>query len=149
MIWETWHMWTASALALLILEVFMPGFVLACLGIGAFGGALAAWLGATFEWQLIASAVTGLVAFVFLRPVMLKMGFTGDETLSGTDALIGRESIVTLEFEPASGFGRVKIDGDDWRAKIRSTNQTSGIKKGQVLIIKDVESNTLIVAPKD
>jgi membrane protein implicated in regulation of membrane protease activity len=127
----------------------MPGFVLACLGIGAFGGALAAWLGATFEWQLIASAVTGLVAFVFLRPVMLKMGFTGDETLSGTDALIGRESIVTLEFEPASGFGRVKIDGDDWRAKIRSTNQTSGIKKGQVLIIKDVESNTLIVAPKD
>ena len=142
-------MWTASALALLILEVFMPGFVLACLGIGAFGGALAAWLGATLEWQLIASAVTGLVASVFLRPVMPNMGFTGDETLSGTDALIGRESIVTLEFEPASGFGRVKIDGDDWRAKIRSTNQTSGIKKGQVLIIKDVESNTLIVAPKD
>ena len=127
----------------------MPGFVLACLGIGAFGGALTAWLGATFEWQLIGSGVTGLIAFVFLRPAMLKMGFSGDETLSGTEALIGRESIVTLEFEPASGFGRVKIDGDDWRAKIHSTHQASGIKIGQVLIIEAVESNTLIVGLRD
>ena len=88
MIWEPWQIWTASALALLIFEVFMPGFVLACLGIGAFGGALGAYLGIVFEWQLVCAGITSLIAFVFLRPAMLKMGFSGEETLSGADALI-------------------------------------------------------------
>ena len=148
MIWEPWQIWTASALALLIFEVFMPGFVLACLGIGAFGGALGAYLGIVFEWQLVCAGITSLIAFVFLRPAMLKMGFSGEETLSGADALIGKEVIVTQEFDPQSGMGRCKIDGDDWRAKVSDEIPAASMVLGNVLVIESVESNTLIVRPK-
>jgi membrane protein implicated in regulation of membrane protease activity len=148
MIWEPWQIWTASALALLIFEVFMPGFVLACLGIGAFGGALGAYLGIVFEWQLVCAGITSLIAFVFLRPAMLKMGFSGEETLSGADALIGKEVIVTQEFDPQSGMGRCKIDGDDWRAKVSDEIPATSMVLGNVLVIESVESNTLIVRPK-
>jgi membrane protein implicated in regulation of membrane protease activity len=148
MIWEPWQIWTASALALLIFEVFMPGFVLACLGIGAFGGALGAYLGIVFEWQLVCAGMTSLIAFVFLRPAMLKMGFSGEETLSGADALIGKEVIVTQEFDPQTGMGRCKIDGDDWRAKVSDEIPATKMVLGNVLVIQSVESNTLIVRPK-
>ena len=148
MILEAWQIWTASALVLLILEVFMPGFVVACLGIGAFGGALAAWLGLVFEWQLIAAGATSLIGFVFLRPVMLKMGFSGDETLSGTEALIGKEVTVTKAFDDASGFGRCKIDGDDWRAKLTDTSRGKSVAVGEILLVEAVESNTLLVRIK-
>lgn len=148
MIWEPWQIWTASALALLIFEVFMPGFVLACLGIGAFGGALGAYLGIVFEWQLVCAGITSLIAFVFLRPAMLKMGFSGEETLSGADALIGKEVIVTQEFDPQTGMGRCKIDGDDWRAKVSEEIPATKMALGNVFVIQSVESNTLIVRPK-
>tara|TARA_Y100000385_G_C13078646_1_gene632717 strand:- start:659 stop:1108 length:450 start_codon:yes stop_codon:yes gene_type:complete len=148
MIWEPWQIWTASALALLIFEVFMPGFVLACLGIGAFGGALGAYLGIVFEWQLVCAGITSLIAFVFLRPAMLKMGFSGEETLSGADALIGKEVVVTQEFDPQTGMGRCKIDGDDWRAKVSEEIPATKMALGNVLVIQSVESNTLIVRPK-
>ena len=148
MIWEPWQIWTASALALLIFEVFMPGFVLACLGIGAFGGALGAYLGIVFEWQLVCAGITSLIAFVFLRPAMLIMGFSGEETLSGADALIGKEVVVTQEFDPQTGMGRCKIDGDDWRAKVSEEIPATKMALGKVLVIQSVESNTLIVRPK-
>ena len=148
MIWEAWQIWTASALALLILEVFMPGFVLACLGIGSFGGALAAWLGLVFEWQMTVAGITSLLAFLFLRPVVQKMGFSGDETVSGTEALIGKEVVVTLDFDEQTGMGRCKIDGDDWRAKFVDAHRGEPANSGQVLIVEKVESNTLIVRAK-
>ena len=126
----------------------MPGFVLACLGIGAFGGALGAYLGIVFEWQLVCAGITSLIAFVFLRPAMLKMGFSGEETLSGADALIGKEVIVTQEFDPQTGMGRCKIDGDDWRAKVSDEIPSTELVLGNVLVIQSVESNTLNVRPK-
>ena len=106
MVWEAWQIWIAVGLGLMVLEVFVPGFVLACLGLGSFGGAIAAYLEASFEMQLVVSALTALVAFIFLRPFALKMGFSGNERLSGVDALLGRECIVTQDFDPASGLGR-------------------------------------------
>ena len=43
--WEVWQLWIAAAIGLIILEVFVPGFVLACLGVGALAGAGVAALG--------------------------------------------------------------------------------------------------------
>ena len=122
----------------MVLEVFVPGFVLACLGLGSFGGAIAAYLEASFEMQLVASALTALVAFIFLRPFALKMGFSGNERLSGVDALLGRECIVTQDFDPASGLGRCKVDGDDWRAELLVREEASHATSGKIVIINKV-----------
>ena len=148
MVWEAWQIWIAVGLGLLVLEVFVPGFVLACLGLGSVGGAIAAYLEASFEIQLVVTALTALVAFVFLRPFALKMGFSGNERLSGVDALLGRECVVTKAFDEASGLGRCKVDGDDWRAALLIRGEASQATSGTIVVINKVESNTLIVSLK-
>ena len=142
--WENWQLWIAAALVLLICEVFVPGFVLACLGVGACGGALAASLGAGFAMQLTVTAVTSLIAFVFLRPLALRFGFSGSETATGVEALIDKKARVTKAFDPQTGLGRCKIDGDDWRSELEPHGGTSPLVGDMVRIIR-VESNTLIV----
>ena len=148
MVWENWQLWLAVGLALMVLEVFVPGFVLACLGLGSFGAAIAAYIDISFEAQLVTAALTALVAFVFLRPFALKIGFSGSERLSGVDALLGRECIVTESFDAQSGLGRCKVDGDDWRAELLNREQADAAKTGQIVIVNQVESNTLIVSLK-
>ena len=148
MVWENWQLWVAAGLALMVLEVFVPGFVLAFLGLGSFGGAIAAFMNLSFEAQLVTAALTALVAFIFLRPFALKIGFSGSERLSGVDALLGRECIVTEPFDAESGLGRCKVDGDDWRAKLLNREQADATKMGRVVVVNQVESNTLIVSLK-
>ena len=69
-------------MALIILEIFVPGFVLACLGIGALAGAIAAGMGVNLAMQFICAGVLSLVAFVFLRPFAL-LWSTSPEAVSG------------------------------------------------------------------
>jgi len=40
---------------------------------------------------------------------------SGEERPSNADALMGREGIVSEKIEER-GYGRVKIDGDDWKS---------------------------------
>lgn len=148
MVWDAWQIWIAVGLGLMVLEVFVPGFVLACLGLGSFGGAMAAYLEATYEMQLVASALIALVAFIFLRPFALKMGFSGNERTSGVDALLGRECIITQAFDSSSGLGRCKVDGDDWRAELLIRDEADQASSGKIVVINKVESNTLIVSLK-
>ena len=142
--WENWQLWIAAALVLLICEVFVPGFVLACLGVGSFGGALAASLGAGFAMQLTVTAATSLIAFIFLRPLALRFGFSGPETATGVEALIDKKARVTKAFDPQTGLGRCKIDGDDWRSELE-TPENNVPPVGSMVRIVRVESNTLIV----
>ncbi|MDA0912870.1 MAG: NfeD family protein [Bacteroidetes bacterium] len=148
MIWENWQIWTAIGMLLLVLEVVVPGFVLACLGIGCFGGAVAGFFELGIALELTIAGVIGLLSFLFLRPVALRIGFKGSERVSGVEALIGKECIVTETFDTSTGLGRCKIDGDDWRAKITESNNQDRLIEGHIAIIERVESNTLIVYPK-
>ncbi len=144
MLWDNWQLWIAAALALLICEVFLPGFVLACLGVGAFGGAIAAGLGANFALQLTAASVVSLVAFIFLRPLAMRLGFSESEATTGVEALIDKKARVSSAFDPQTRLGRCKIDGDDWRSQLADKDDTMPPVGSMVQIVR-VESNTLIV----
>ena len=39
-----------------------------------------------------------------------------DEVKTNADAIIGRKAIVTEEINMTKNTGRVKLDGDDWKA---------------------------------
>ena len=145
--WEAWQLWLAAAMGLTILEVFVPGFVLACLGFGALAGALAAGLGLGLTAQLLGAAVGSLLAFLVLRPLMLKTS-RKDATRTGVDALIGRQCTVTLAFDEETGLGRCKVDGDDWRAKLAEGAYADEAILNSTMWIDAVESNTLIVHNK-
>ncbi len=142
--WEVWQLWLAAAMGLIILEVFVPGFVLACLGVGALAGAMGAALGWSLSVQLVSVAVLSLVSFFFLRPTALRM-FQSDGARTGVDALVGRECTVTTGFDASTGLGRCKVDGDDWRAQLTPNAQADLASESSSVWVERVESNTLIV----
>ena len=145
--WEVWHVWLGVCMALVMLEVFVPGFVLACLGVGALAGSCAAALGWGLTAQLVTVGVASLLAFVFLRPVALRVA-QADATKTGVDALVGRPCKVTQAFDGTSRLGRCKVDGDDWRAELLVREEAGRATSGKIAVINKVESNTLIVSLK-
>jgi len=146
MIWTDWQVWLAIAMVLVLLEIFVPGFVLACLGFGALGGALVAGCGGGMTAQLAVAGGFGLLSFLFLRPLAQRLAFTGKESVSGVEAILGRECRVSIPFHEGSGMGRCKIDGDDWRAQLNDRTAAPTLKTGDAVWIERVESNTLIVS---
>ena len=139
---EPWHIWIIVALAFFILEVFTPGFAVACLSIGAIGAAIGTVCGLTLKFQILVFALASLLAFVLVRPVLLNVFQNKKkEVLTNVDALIGKQAIVSEEIKPVVG-GRVKVDGDDWKAV---TADGSSVEVGKVVRILKVDSVILTV----
>lgn len=135
--------WLVVAIVLFILEIITPGFVLANVAVAAMAAAIAAWLDASFTVQTIVFAVTCLISFFTVRPLLHKMFPPSQSSVpTGVDALPGRVAIVTDGIGVPPYTGRVQIDGDSWSA--RSSNDIP-IEVGTSVRIVRVESTTLVV----
>ena len=113
-----WQIWLIVALVFLILEIFTTGIAVICFSFGAIGSIVASLCGANLTWQVIVFALVTLLSFIFIRPLLIKLFYKKgkDDVKTNADALIGRKGIVSEAIDPATGAGRVKVDGDDWKA---------------------------------
>jgi membrane protein implicated in regulation of membrane protease activity len=144
---EPWMIWVITAIVLAIIEMFSMSFFSLCLAFGALCAAVAAGLGAGLSGQLLLFAAGSAVAFIFVRPVMLKYFLRSDRTVpTGIDALLGRIGKVSEAIDPEMDCGRVAIDGDDWKA-VSVDNQP--IAFGERVEIVQVESATVFVRKID
>ncbi|MFM8564722.1 MAG: NfeD family protein [Bacteroidota bacterium] len=108
----TWTLWLAAAAVLLLLEVFTPGFLLACLAVGAAGASAGAALELPLEAQLALFSVFSGLSLWLLRPV-LRTWFSATGAKTNQDALIG--AVGRVESAVVAGQrGYVKLDGDSW-----------------------------------
>ena len=57
-----WHWWMYTGILLFIIEIFSPGFIVACLGIGALSASISAYLGYDLDAQLVVFAITTLIS---------------------------------------------------------------------------------------
>lgn len=107
--------WMAVAVICLISEMFTGGFYLACFSIGAFVASLSSLVVGIYG-QLVVFMVISIVSLFSVRKFALRY-FHRDEDrrLSNMDAVIGRTGTVSQAIVPG-GYGRVAIDGDDWKA---------------------------------
>ena len=111
-----WQAWSIVALLCLILELTSGDFFFCCFAIGAVAGAISAPF-TTFWIQLGIFSLVSVASLFWVRPVALRYFHKGDkERPSNYDALVGRTGKVT-EAIAANDYGRVKIDGDVWKAK--------------------------------
>ena len=139
---EVWQIWIIVALGFFILEIFTPGFAVACLSFGAIGSAIGSACGCDLKFQILIFSIVTLLAFVLVRPVMLKLFHNkSKEVATNVDALIGRQAIVTQTIRPVVG-GRVKVDGDDWKAV---TADGKEVEEGKVVRILKLDSVILTV----
>ncbi len=110
-------MWLLVGIICLILELTNGDFYIMCFAIGAFCTAIVSAFGPSFYAQLIAFVIFSVLCIFFVRPVAIKyLHSKKKERLSNADALIGQIGRVSQTIEKG-GFGRVALDGDDWKAQ--------------------------------
>jgi membrane-bound serine protease (ClpP class) len=121
-IWSLWgsqlavFTWLAVAFVAAILEISIPHFGSAFVSAGAIAAAAAAYLGFSVPMQIGTFAVVLMVSLIGLRSTLVgRLGGRG--VPSRTEALIGRDGIVTHAIDPTIGAGRVNVSGEDWAAR--------------------------------
>ena len=140
---EIWHIWVIIALVFVIVEMFTTGFAVMCISFGCLFGAGASALDWDIKWQLLVFAVGTALAFLTVRPLVYKFFYKkGQEVKTNVDALVGRRAIVTERIEGELHAGRVKVDGDDWKAV---STDTEPIEAGEAVEITAINSVILTV----
>lgn len=116
-----WLFWTIITIVCLIMELSSGDFYVTCFAIGAIVGAVAAVCLFPFWVQVVIWAVCSVLSIWLIRPHLIKWLRRGtDHRKSNADALIGQVGEVS-ESIAVGGYGRVKIDGDDWKAEAPGT----------------------------
>ena len=137
-----WQFWLVVSLCCLVLELFSGGFYILSFAIGAVPSIIIAACGGGFYWQLASFAVFSLLSLTLVRPFAMKFMRNGkEERLSNADAIIGRVGVVSEEIDQ-NGFGRVALDGDDWKAH---SADGSAVEKGARVKILSRESIIITV----
>lgn len=141
-----WLIWVIISIVCLILELSSGDFFILCFAIGAAVSAIVAGCGANLTVQIITFAVVSALSLLLVRPALIrKLHKPHRERLSNAEAMIGQQGRVSESIE-ASGYGRVAIDGDDWKAK--SVDGSAIDKDVRVRVVK-MESIILTVEPID
>ena len=139
-----WQLWTLIGFVCLILELTSGDFFIMCFSIGAFITAICAAFVPSFTYQIIIFAVASLLCLLFVHPVALKYFHRKDPNRqSNVDAMVGRNGVVT-EAIPENGHGRVKIDGDSWKAR---SEDGQPIAKDTHVEVTEINSIIITVKP--
>ncbi len=139
---ELWHYLVVGAFAFFILEVFTAGFFAGSVGVGFLFSAVVAFFGGSYEWQIAFFAFGVALSFFTIKPIMKKVMHKDSNVKTNCDALVGQKAKVIEEINPLAGTGRVKVDGDDWKAK---SLDDSVIELGTLVEITKLESIVVIV----
>ncbi|NLD19755.1 MAG: NfeD family protein [Clostridiales bacterium] len=136
-------LWLTAAAVLAIIEAFTLGLTTIWFAGGAVGASIASLLGASVIVQVIVFLAISIILIVVTRPIVKKR-LNNKTEKTNIDAIIGQEAIVEEDIFPHSN-GQVRADGKVWTA----ASSKNEIKKGVVVIIKDVRGVTLIVEEKE
>jgi membrane protein implicated in regulation of membrane protease activity len=138
---ELWLIWVVAGFALVIAELVSGTFYLLVVGIGAFAGALVAWLGGNLLLQAVAGsavALFGAWAVHHWHEAHRKDG--------GEANFLDKGQPVVLEgwANESARIARVKYRGTFWDARLARADERPA--PGTTLYIEGQEGNTLVVA---
>lgn len=108
--------WIALAILAAIIEVSIPQFGVIFVSVAGVVAAAVAMFGAAFPVQAFIFVLALGLSLALLRPRLLSR-LNARGVPSRTEALVGREGIVTHDIEATVGAGRVNVGGEDWAAR--------------------------------
>ena len=112
-----WLFWSIITFVCLIMELSSGDFYVTCFAIGALVSIVTAVIGLPFWMQVVVWAVCSVLSIWLIRPHLVQAIHKGaDERKSNADALMGQIGEVS-QIIVAGDYGRVKLDGDDWKAE--------------------------------
>jgi membrane protein implicated in regulation of membrane protease activity len=138
---ELWLVWVVAGFALVIAELLSGTFYLLVIGLGAFAGALVAWLGGNLVLQALLGCVVAVVG-TFAAHHWHARQKAGDPAQPN---FLDRGQAVVLEgwANESARIARVKYRGSSWDARVTQGERPA---PGTTLYIEAQEGNTLVVA---
>ncbi len=134
--------WIFLGALMCITEIFIPTFFLFWFGLGAFAAAITS-LFADLIIQIVVFIVVSAVLVIFTRPIALKVLQRKDSPRQiSIDEIIGKRALVIETIDVEKNTGKVKINGDVWRA---ITVDNSKVMINDYVIILKVEGTKLVV----
>lgn len=140
---EIWQVWGVIGILLIIIEMFTPVLFFLNLAIAAIvTGVLSYYVSMSSTAQVLTFSVLSIIFIAFLRPMLLKIKDTPENT--GMDTYLGQSAKVIQKI--TSDAGRITVFGEAWDA--RSANGEE-IDEGETVkivsrdgLILFVEKNT-------
>lgn len=131
-----WAMWLVVAVLLLIVELCTGGFFILCFSVGAACAAVVSPFVGVYGQLVVFILISALSVFL-VRPFALRYLHRNDEgRISNADAILGRTGTVSQAI-PVGGYGRVALDGDDWKA---CSTESEELPVGTAVTIVDRDS---------
>ena len=139
-----WIVWLVAAVLFFIGEVISEGF---CLFWFSIASLVALFLSLITDNMIIQSGVFFAVAIILLlstRGLTAKFFNSKPTVRSNVDALIGEKAKVIENLDPIEGAGKVKINGEVWKAIPENDEET--FELGEQVIVKKVDGVKLIIS---
>jgi membrane protein implicated in regulation of membrane protease activity len=140
---QDWHWWAAGGILLIILEMFTGSFYLACFGVASLITSIAASGDVAFTAQLGTFALISALTLGLVRPIFKKLIYKHCEHKPvNADGMLGATALVVDEIPGRHLPGRVKYQGEEWRALNTSEER---IPEGRIVQILQVQGATVTV----
>lgn len=136
-----WQCFIAFGLLLVVLEIFVSGFIILPVGLGFILAGFFSPLFDSWTGQLI-SLAANIIVIVLLFELIIKPKLQTKKVATNADSMLGKEVTVTEAIDPRTEQGYVKLYGDQWKAL--SVDQTR-LEVGQKARIEKVDGNKVIV----
>ena len=141
---EIWHYWMLAAIVFFVLEIFIPSFIMASIGVGCIAAIFGAVFHAPLSVQILLFIAGTGSGFVGVKPFMKKYAYNKKVLRTNASGLIGRIGKVKEEINGKLGTGCVVIDGDSWTS-VAINNEI--IKIGEKVRVVSLDSIILTVEP--
>lgn len=135
------YIYLAIAFLCFIGEMFTMEFSLTCVGIGLLGAGYASHLGFGLWWQMGVFACVAVTAWLSVRPLALRYLYRNTKPIkTPAQNVIGQEAVVEVAIDPINHTGRVKVQGESWKA-----DGTEKLEVGTKCIVEKLDGVTLFV----
>ena len=142
---DIWHYWFIAFILFLILEIFIPSFLMASISVGCLFASVGGFLEAPSTIQLVLFIIGTLVGFLGIKPLMVNYAYkTEKEVRTNVHGMLGRTGKVCDTIDPDKDWGHVMIDGDTWQAISKSGIL---IPRGARVKVTAIDSIILTVEP--
>lgn len=140
-----WQIWLIIAGFCFILEIATVGFLVFWFGVAALVTCLISLFIPNIIVQTVIFIILSVALILLSRPFAKKIG-RNDNVVTNSNAIIGKEGIVTKEIDGKLGqVGQIKILGDTWSAICDNTDLKIPI--GSTVKVTKIDGVKLIVEP--
>ncbi len=139
-----WIIWLIAAVIFFIGEVLTEGFCLLWFSVASLVALLFTLFTDNIFVQFGIFLLVSLILLFSTRKLTQNFLNSRKKVESNVNALIGQKARIIEEIDQIEGFGKVKINGEVWKAILANPSDT--FELGETVVIKDIDGVKLIIA---